>query len=1084
MSMKKSDKTVTTLLTCVILGLFFVLSSVGWAAPGSADAVAPPVVAASLDAGASPTAPVSASVSANPSVFSGLSVLEGLASPGTREWTILVYIDGDNNLESYALDDMKELETGFAQVPEGKVEIFVLLDRAKDYDKSMGDWTGTRLYRVAKSVRSDDIDSQLLSECGELNLGDPKILKDFLGELLTRVPSPQNALVMWNHGSGWIGMANDDDAPGAPEGVDELSLTEFQSALSGVVQGLPDGKLDLVLFDMCLMGQAETALACAPFVKYMVASAPIVPGIGMDYCKGLPLFGLGKSAEEIAGQLVRVGIQAYLDAGQREVSLSAFDLSKAEAFTAAFKALAGQLGNEASEIWGDVTRTIFYAQNYAGRRDYEMEGNALASIDLLDWLARMKKTLKNPPLKEIEDVETAAKSLILATEKGPLLPFCNGLSLYAPLRGVNMRSEYAESEFAKKTGWAGALTRLHEAQQKGGAEPPKILSIEFGSPVLKPGIEKVQSGADVTITPSAEVVPMSGGDLRGSYVKMTLEGKNILWAYFAFAMSNGNDPDGDHIVLQNTILMDENLSREATAKKLEESANIAEAITPVFRDGKNELLYQFGGGMYEFTNGEKNVLVTADFMDVSDMGHFTVGGMYKDAQTNDREIPVEVKVSTEFQAIESMVGYGAGGTLAFRITPTPEGVFRPHLRVWSKADGLKLISGEPILWKNGLSVSVQMIPEGKYARVMGFAESIAGIGRALVSAPVLVKANPLLSPYVKATQEKGGQYFPGRYALIGAIPRDDGKGFVMASSGEVVEIKQGTFPKGGSGFLFVRKAFDLKEESAYVNIQTRGLPFFSIYDYVDGRYVLMQRMVSVLVEDGASYFWRLVDLSDGSQMLLVPLNEVWFPANFIQGVWLGEDGSKLTFKGDRAEYVVGNDRAEGRFLLSDNLVKVTLDGIPDPLWLSLCCDVPNKTLTVTVKATGMAMVFKREQTPQVQTPQQPPVQQPQQLPMPQQPTMPQQPPIQPMPRQPSLDGVWGAVVNGVQFVMQFQGNQYQAWQNGVPFESGFFQVQGNIAQGMTSQGVPFMNIFQLAPNGMTLSITYQNGFTILFQRMQ
>ena len=29
-----------------------------------------------------------------------------------------------------------------------------------------------------------------------------------------------------------------------------------------------------------------------------------------------------------------------------------------------------------------------------------------------------------------------------------------------------------------------------------------------------------------------------------------------------------------------------------------------------------------------------------------------------------------------------------------------------------------------------------------------------------------------------------------------------------------------------------------------------------------------------------------------------------------------------------------------------------------------------------------------------------------------------------------------------------------------------------------------MNIFQLAPNGMTLSITYQNGFTILFQRMQ
>ena len=32
-----------------------------------------------------------------------------------RDWTILIYMDGDNNLEQWALTDLKELEDGIAQ---------------------------------------------------------------------------------------------------------------------------------------------------------------------------------------------------------------------------------------------------------------------------------------------------------------------------------------------------------------------------------------------------------------------------------------------------------------------------------------------------------------------------------------------------------------------------------------------------------------------------------------------------------------------------------------------------------------------------------------------------------------------------------------------------------------------------------------------------------------------------------------------------------------------------------------------------------------------------------------------------------
>nr|HPK07563.1 clostripain-related cysteine peptidase [Aminivibrio sp.] len=225
-----------------------------------------------------------------------------------REWTIIAYFDGDNNLEGFSLRDLKELEEGY---PGPKVEVIVLLDRSKEFSTAMGDWTGTRAFRLKKSAREDEIDSQLLADFGELNLGDPAVLESFIRESLRVFPAKKTALFMWDHGSGWINMANDDDAPGSDRATDEITLAEFRDVLKNVSSGLPGGKLDLLFFDMCLMGQAETLAACAPFASWMVGAAPTIPGVCMDYTKGLPLFGAGKSTADIAAELVRTGVRGF-----------------------------------------------------------------------------------------------------------------------------------------------------------------------------------------------------------------------------------------------------------------------------------------------------------------------------------------------------------------------------------------------------------------------------------------------------------------------------------------------------------------------------------------------------------------------------------------------------------------------------------------------------------------------------------------------------------------------------------------------------------------------------------------------------
>ncbi|MBU7025174.1 MAG: hypothetical protein HXS40_13515, partial [Theionarchaea archaeon] len=117
-------------------------------------------------------------------------------------WTVMVYMDGDNNLESAAIDDVNELE---AIGSSAEVNIVVQLDRIVDWDNSNGDWTTTRRYYITHDLNGYDslIVSTLLSDLGELNMGDPATLTDFVTWARTNYPADNYLLVLWDHGDGW-----------------------------------------------------------------------------------------------------------------------------------------------------------------------------------------------------------------------------------------------------------------------------------------------------------------------------------------------------------------------------------------------------------------------------------------------------------------------------------------------------------------------------------------------------------------------------------------------------------------------------------------------------------------------------------------------------------------------------------------------------------------------------------------------------------------------------------------------------------------------------------------------------------------
>jgi hypothetical protein len=82
-------------------------------------------------------------------------------------WSMLVFMNGDNNLEPFAISDLNEMESASMA---GDISVAVQIDRITEYDVSNGNWTDTRRGFVSHDSNSSTISSQLTS-IGEIDMG-------------------------------------------------------------------------------------------------------------------------------------------------------------------------------------------------------------------------------------------------------------------------------------------------------------------------------------------------------------------------------------------------------------------------------------------------------------------------------------------------------------------------------------------------------------------------------------------------------------------------------------------------------------------------------------------------------------------------------------------------------------------------------------------------------------------------------------------------------------------------------------------------------------------------------------------------
>lgn len=221
-------------------------------------------------------------------------------------WMIYLYEDG-TGLNGFK--DINELEVN-GSVPD-MVQYVVLYD--SDVDANDG------IYLIQKDP--DGSNSNMISECIDKSMGlDPNMnsyqtLEKFMLWTAENYPANNYALTVWDHGSGIFKKDNSRAAVG------EMKLWEMEMALNSFVDATQK-KLEIMSFDVCLLGQVETAYQLKDCAKYMIASEKTEPADGYDYYNAFKDLNADPymSTEQITKNVVEAYYESYLNGTQVEDS--------------------------------------------------------------------------------------------------------------------------------------------------------------------------------------------------------------------------------------------------------------------------------------------------------------------------------------------------------------------------------------------------------------------------------------------------------------------------------------------------------------------------------------------------------------------------------------------------------------------------------------------------------------------------------------------------------------------------------------------------------------------------------------------
>lgn len=566
----------------------------------------------------------------------------------TTSWLVMVYSDADDEvLENDMFIDINEMELIGST---DQVTMVAQIDRHEDWLDD--DWHNTRRYRITQDDDLDTINSELVADLGEQNMADPQTLIDFVTWSIQTYPAQRYALILSDHGMGWIGGWSDPN-PGLPgpdgleltSGGDLLLLNEIDDALGTIRQQTGIDRFDLVGFDACLMGHLEVAVAVAPHADIMVASQELEPAMGWAYAAFIDE--LANNPAMDGTQLARQIVDSYIDEDIRitddnarnrlieenwkspngvtkddvitafsdDVTLSAYDLTTLPAFMQTFDTFIVALTETPQ-------RAVVQAASNAQHFENIFDDNNSPYIDLHNFASILVDA--NPNETNLADASTnlqsAINELVITNKYGPSRPGANGISIHFPnssiyestIAGATVYNQIS-ARFTNEHRWDDFLA-FHYYQTPLGEKPAA------DDVLTAPGASEI-TVSDIIL--SAETISTA----QSSTLSASVVGENI---GFVYSFTGYYNPDDDTILVVDRDYIDAGKTRTVDG-----------VYYPNWQGTDIEIEFEWEPILYSIDDGRGSV--AAVLLDPQDYGTtrgyptYTVEGRYTSANGKSRE---------------------------------------------------------------------------------------------------------------------------------------------------------------------------------------------------------------------------------------------------------------------------------------------------------------------------------------------------------------------------------------------------------------------------------------------------------------
>ncbi|MEI7985032.1 MAG: clostripain-related cysteine peptidase [Armatimonadota bacterium] len=291
---------------------------------------------------------------------SGSAAVTGTPPSATQgKWTVLVYMNGANDLQQYSVLNMNQMER-VASNPDVR---FVVQWKQFPAQFNGGTFNGTRRY-LANSDFSNNINSTLLQDMGtSIDMGSPQTLNEFISWGKANFPADHYCLIVWNHGNGWRRSITNVDFTRAVSYDDE---TGNSIQIWDLNQALGSEHFDLISWDASLMQMMEVAYEIKDNADYIIGSEESPPAEGLPYdLVFAPFRDTPNSTPKNLSKSFVDGMLAVPAYNTKKITQSVLDTSKLPALATAISTLGTELKNNVGSLTAAIQTARVNSQAYS-----------------------------------------------------------------------------------------------------------------------------------------------------------------------------------------------------------------------------------------------------------------------------------------------------------------------------------------------------------------------------------------------------------------------------------------------------------------------------------------------------------------------------------------------------------------------------------------------------------------------------------------------------------------------------------------------------------------------------------------------